>query len=384
MKQLPSKVFKKVKTTKKVPFKSFSSSTSPKNLFNKNQPSTGFSNNASVDKKTIAQQTWWHKLTNFLNFNKSTQQPALETTPFEKPNFFATKIKAEETNNQNSNNSYWNWRKWLAGAIGATVVGGTVATMSGDENLDDPLLRPEFKELRKFIELTKDPELEKRWNICKANSKCHEVILNANLITIINQKPYIALKDHQFDRLINAKILEYVIKKYKLNLIAIPRKSILFDGHSWKLVSEVIQEKRTVDFSKEQLNQLMILVKETGYSDIAARNCIVKNGKVYLIDTENLSFREDLDVTIGSLRCLGKYEYRTSSSNKKIVDNTIMELERKIGLNEYPPFYPQSVIKLDHIDNLNIIRKQAKDYENLINKGERESGHGNYRFIESF
>lgn len=361
-------------------FQSYSKNAFNKNIFSRKShtPIRLKSDIPTQQKIAIPQQTWWNKLTNFLTFKKIPSRSA-EATPH--TNFFRTKIETEQQeHNQKTPYSYW---QWIKGLIGAALVGGTVATMQDNE---DPLSQPEFEDLRKFIESVRDPELEKKWNLCKANPECNQIICNADFVTIINNNnhPSMVLKGYEFDRVINAKIAEKVIKENNLDLIAIPKKTILFDGEKWKVVTEQIKGVIPPPLSLEQVQQLAEFSKKTGFwdwnmyvasdtgfwdwsrHDMWNKGNIIfdpKSGKLFIIDTEDRSFTSLENHTITGMRRLKKW---MSPEARKWIETQIDLGTHEVILGKDAPKRGLDFKKFHAFDgfDLELLRTQAAELQN--------------------
>jgi hypothetical protein len=397
MKQISFKVIKGLNKNKTA-FKSFS--TRPFNNFKKSSQVESIKKDAPLDQKIATpQQSWWSKLTSFFSFNKATQPSTLDTIPH--TDFAKIKFKTaeEENNTRDPEASYWNWKKWLAGTIGAALVGSSITQINKEkkEKNNDQLSQPEFEELRKFIEFVRDPELEKRWNACKENKECHEVILNANLITIINKKPYMVIKDSQFERVINAKLAEKVIAENDLNLIAVPKKTILFDGKSWKVVTQKIDGKGPTELSLEQVQQMTQFALETGYWDWKFGNLIFdkKSGKLFIIDTEDRSFAGGFSPIKELLYCLDTHRLDLFKDLKPLDHKIIKWLKAKEKIvedfnkpfrygNKLPPPLSKNPILNNSFKGFDIaeVRLQAKIYYFRIGIGRDQSLKGVRQHIE--
>lgn len=109
-------------------------------------------------------------------------------------------------------------------------------------------------------------------------------------------------------RIINAYRMKRLIDRYGLNLLAVPKKYIYFLNDHWRVFTEYIEPDKLAEkkLSDEQLKQMATFVEETGYEDFGCplkgptgnfgRNIISKDGKLFFIDTEDLSF---MDVRLG-------------------------------------------------------------------------------------
>jgi hypothetical protein len=99
------------------------------------------------------------------------------------------------------------------------------------------------------------------------------------------------------NRAFNAAILKYYINnKWHFKHIDVPKKYIVKVGGRSYCFSEFIEDTRLGKISKEEAEELLILVKETGFSDFGLEYLSnlkrrTSDNKLILIDTENESFK---------------------------------------------------------------------------------------------
>lgn len=292
-----------------------------------------------------------------------------------KYNLGLIKIKESERNNNSTSRSYWGQ---ALVALAALVTGGTIAQMQ-EEQGHDILNQERFKDLREFINFVEDAELKKRWNLCQKKPKCNEAICDAIFITLIDWDsnpynivtPYMAVKGYQFDRVINAKIAEQVIKKHYLDLIGIPKKTILFDGNSWKVVTEKVDVDEIRKLSLEQTKQLTTFILETGFQDFL--NILIdKNGKLFFIDTEDSSFSRDKESwnkyeRLSKFISLFNHQRIFNQETIKWLEEYKKQFDNSQGRKEILPLYRDPVINQSFEGfNLEKIRIEAKEYQKIF------------------
>jgi len=104
-------------------------------------------------------------------------------------------------------------------------------------------------------------------------------------------------KGNEYDRIVNAERLRYVISKYNLNCFAVAKKYLHKDPTGlYRVCSEKISSSSEGFYfdsiTPEEYNQLIKLIEITGYTDLTSFNFIrnIDTGKITFIDTEDRSF----------------------------------------------------------------------------------------------
>ena len=93
-------------------------------------------------------------------------------------------------------------------------------------------------------------------------------------------------------RITNAERIAEIIKKYKLKHVKAPKKYLGRANNKWQVFSEEIEAKRDQKISEEEMKEILLVAKETGYWNFLEDNLKrdKKTGKIVFTNTDNGSF----------------------------------------------------------------------------------------------
>jgi hypothetical protein len=122
------------------------------------------------------------------------------------------------------------------------------------------------------------------------------------------------VKSKQIDRIINAYCLRKLIKKHNLtDVVGVPAKYIYNLDGEWLVFAECIDTDGTILYITEEIVERLIPLQEDAcYLDLHSANIRVKNGKVFIIDTEDRSFEWNKNACVHRLLyCLEVRQLKT-------------------------------------------------------------------------
>ncbi len=93
-------------------------------------------------------------------------------------------------------------------------------------------------------------------------------------------------------RITNAERISEIIKKYKLKHVKVPKKYLGRSDNKWQVFSEDIESKKDQKFSEEEMKEILLIAKETGYWNFLGGSLTrdKKTGKIVFLNTEDSSF----------------------------------------------------------------------------------------------
>lgn len=183
-------------------------------------------------------------------------------------------------------------KKW-----GLLLVVGMVSFSGLYARCEQPGQCPEFDKFQQCYGVATAGKLGEKIAACQNNPECAQAISKfQHDYGMIKELPGVWIKGSNIRRIINAKRLSNCINRHNLYLLGVAPKCLAkIDGH-WRVFAQHI-ESGEIKISLDLIQQLVVLVEQTGYMDwrnpqTEENNWLwdVVQHKLVCIDAENQSF----------------------------------------------------------------------------------------------